>query len=211
MSDFFEPDSKKRKLLDDLALTNTEGSLLGVEADLPDDHEDTAEPMSYEELIDTSYKSCYACRHMNTEALQENKDYLYMMKLYTQNASSICKDGIYDLIKDHFEKHVKPYTGVTNTETGEIEYADWTIDCIREHFKCHTAFPTDEVINEIAIKKALRNKLVGNLVSKKKDGTLIFNNNNIKTLIALDKEIMALYKSKKDIPNMIGYNEVLNY
>lgn len=158
------------------------------------------EPISLEELIDIDYTGCFACEYLSSDALAENEDYLYLMKLYTENASSMRKEGLFKLIKDYFDKNIKPMVDI-----------DWTLQSIKEHFTSHTKFPTDELAMQLAIKKSLRNKMAGNLVEKTPDGGLKFNHMNIRNVIAIDKEIMALLKAKKEIPHMVGYNEVLDY
>jgi hypothetical protein len=157
-----EPDAKRQRILDDIMLTD---SNLGI--DQEEEVVDDSEPMSYEELIDVGYVDCYACKHMNVEALNDNEKYLYLMKLYTQNASTITRDAIYKKIKKYFDEYIK--TDLVLIEKAKLEIEgknippddnikteDWTLDCIKEHFERHTNFPTDEIITQLRIKRAPR-------------------------------------------------------
>jgi hypothetical protein len=191
------PDAKRQKLVDSIILSN---DFIDSELNNVTEQEQEAEAMTLEELLDVKYKQCYACEHFSADSLNENEEYLYMMKLYTQNASGLCKEAIFNLIKNYFDKYVRPHTS-----------HDWTLECIREHFTSHTNFPTDEIVNQLAIKRALRNKLSDYLVEKRPDGTLKFNSGNIKNIIALDKEIVNLLRARKEIPSMVGYNATLDF
>lgn len=211
-----EPDAKRQRILDDIMLTDTG---LGINEE---DQNDETEPMSYEELIDVGYTDCYACKHMNVESLNDNEKYLYLMKLYTQNASAITRDAIYKKIKQYFDEYIKAdlikiekakleFEGKPIPPEDKIKTEDWTLECIREHFERHTNFPTDEVITQLRIKRALRSRLSNNLIEVTREGKQKFNVNNIKLLVTLDKEIQALLKLKKDISTMVGYNATLDY
>lgn len=195
--DSLSPAQKRQRMLDDIVLANDEVT----------EEEDTAEPMTYEELVDVQYTSCFACEYINQDAMRDNDNYLAMMRLYTQNAGSICSDAIFVQIKRFFDEVIKPDLD----EVYRDKKIDWSLKCIREHFLLHTSMPTDEILTQIRIKRALRTKLANNLVEKLADGRLRFNNHNIKHMLALDKEILVLLKSRKDIASMCGYNEVLDY
>lgn len=192
--EFFETDPQRARILNDIMVPDNG----------PQEEPDT-EPMNYEELVDISYKSCYACENINSDALRENEHFLAMMKLYTSNATSLCKDAIFVLIKQYFDTHIKP-------ELVELQIdSDWSLECIKEHFLYHTQFPTDEIITQLRTKRALRNRITDNMVERRSDGTLKFNINNIKLANELDKQIMALLNRKKEIPTMVGYSEMLDF
>jgi len=163
----------------------------------------TMVPMTYEDMTAIAYTGCFACENLNAAALRENDVYFRMMKLYTDNAGSICKDAIYRLIKAFFDREVLPHL-----DAGR----DWSLTCIRDHFLCHTMYPTDEILTQISATAGLRRHLMNNLAKKDvADGSITFNLNNIKTLIALNKELRVLRQMKKDIPGMVGFDETLNY
>lgn len=183
---------------------------LAAGGDVPD-VEPEAEPMDMEELVDISYKRCYACENINSESMNENSSFLEMMKLYTDNATTICKDAIFLLIKQYFDENIKPDLQDLDVDGPENGCADWSLECIKEHFLCHTQFPTDEILTQLRLKRAIRTHLANNIVERKSNGTLKFNLNNIKMMNALDKEIMLLLRSMKEIPSMVGYSEVLNF
>lgn len=210
-----EPDAKRQRILDDIMLTDTS---LGME----NDDNDEGEPMSYEDLIDIGYSDCYACKHLNVESLNENEKYLYLMKLYTNNASTITRDAIYRKIKDYFDEYIKSdlvliekakleIEGKPIPPDDQIKTEDWSLNCIKEHFERHTSFPTDEILTQLRIKRALRARLSNNLVEVTKEGKQKFISNNIKLLVTLDKEIQVLLKLKKDISTMVGYNATLDF
>lgn len=212
-----EPDAKRQRLLDDILLTDRN---LGLELD--NDDTEVTEPMSYDELIDLGYEDCYACEHMNIEALNQNENYLYLMKLYTQNAATITRDAIFKKIKEYFDSYIKSdlitiekakleIEGKPIPPDNELNVKDWSLECIKKHFDHHTSFPTDEIITQLRIKRALRARLTNNLVEITKDGKQKFNGNNIKLVISLDKEIQVLLKLKKDISSMVGYNATLDF
>lgn len=211
------PDAKRQRILDDIMLTDQN---LGIGLD--EDTADESKPMSYEELINIGYNDCYACKFMNVESLMKNEKYLYLMKLYTQNASTITRDAIFKKIKEYFDTYIKAdlieiektkleIQGKPIPPDNEIKVADWTLDCIREHFDSHTNFPTDEIIHQLRIKRALRNRLSNNLVDVTEEGKQKFNQNNIKLLITIEKEIQALLKLKREIPSMVGYCNQLDF
>jgi hypothetical protein len=218
MSDFnSEPNAKRQRILDDIALTN-------INLDL--DEEDVVEenePMTYDELIDIDYEDCYACKHMNVESLNDNEKYLYMMRLYSQNASTICRNAIFEKIKQFFDEFIKPdlilikkaqmeIDGIAiPDDTSNIKTDDWTMTCIKQHFDYHTNFPTDEILIQLRIKRALRSRISNHVVEITPSKKHKFNINNIKLLITLDKEIQSLLKQKKDISSMIGYSAVLDF
>lgn len=178
--------------------------------DDPSEDQDFATRMTYEQLVDVGFKDCYACECMNVEAIAENENYLYMMKLYTQNASTICKDAIFKKVKHFFDTVVKPdLESLRGPDDPPVR--DWSLWCIKEHFTKHTHFPTDEILTQIRIKRALRAKLSDNLVETMPNGKLRFNSNNIKHVIALDKEIVSLLRAKNDISTMVGYCEILDF
>jgi hypothetical protein len=210
-----EPDAKRQRILDDIILTDQN---LGLDEDQPDE----SEPMSYEELINVGYSDCYACKYMNVENIIKNEKYLKLMKLYTDNASTITRDAIFNKVKEFFDKYIKSdlieiekakleIQGKDIPPDNQIKTEDWTIECIREHFDRHTNFPTDEIITQLRIKRALRTRLSNNLIEVKSDGKQVFNHNNIKLLVTIEKEIQALLRLKKEIPNMVGYNHTLDF
>lgn len=209
------PDAKRQRILDELIMTDQN---LGMDEDQPEE----AEPMSYEELISVGYTDCFACKYMNVENIIKNEKYLKLMRMYTENASTITRDAIFGLVKNYFDTVIK--VDLLNIEKAKLELRklpippddqikveDWTLDCVKEHFDCHTNFPTDEIIKQLRIKRAIRTRLSNNLIEVTSDGKQKFNQNNIKLLITIEKEIQALLKLKKDIPNMIGYNPTLDF
>lgn len=210
------PDAKRQRILDSIALTNTD---LGMDEEIePEENE----PMSYEELIDIGYVDCYACKHMNIEALNVNDKYLTLMKLYTQNASTICRPAIFKMIKEYFDEFIVAdliliekarleYEGKPIPPDNEIVVEQWSMECIKEHFDRHTNFPSDEIIVQLRIKRSLRSRLTNNLIEITPAGKQKFNSNNIKLLVTLDKEIQVLLKLKKDISTMVGYNPSLDF
>jgi len=201
---FFEPDSKRRKLLNDISLTD---DTLGQ---LTDDIEEKLEPMSYKDVIDTKYKECYACEHMHATALEENENYKKMTLMYTENAANICKDAIYDAIYK-FYNNIIVKDLLENLEEGDPPIKEWSKESIREHFEYHTNYPTDEILFQSRLKKAFRNKLADNIVHVRSDGTMKFDLKGLDILLKLDKMILDLLKTKKDINTMVGYSKELDY
>lgn len=210
-----EPDAKRQRILDDIILTDPN---LGLD----EDQAEESEPMSYEELINVGYTDCYACKHMNVENIIKNEKYLKLMKLYTDNASTITRDAIFKKVKEYFDKFIKEdlimiekakleLQGKPIPPDDKIKTEDWTLECIKEHFDRHTSFPTDEIITQLRIKRALRSRLSNNLIETSSDGKQKFNQNNIKLLITIEKEIQTLLKIKKELPVMIGYNAMLDF
>lgn len=201
---FFEPDSKRRKLLHDISLTD---EVLGQPSD---ENDEKLEPMSYKDVIDTDYKECYACEHLHATALEENENYRKMMLMYTENAANICKDAIYESIHK-FYQNVVVKDLEEQFEEGDPPIKDWTKESIREHFEYHTNYPTDEILFQSRLNKALRNKLADNIVKVRSDGTMQFDLKSLDLLIKLDKMILELLKTKKDINTMVGYSKDLDY
>lgn len=205
MSSMFEPDQKRRKVLNDIHLT-TDLDL----GKMPEDDDDVTEPMSYKELVDVKYKECYACENMHARSLEENENYRRMMELYTENSANICKDAIFKKIHEFYNLIIVPDLKDIHDE-GDPPIMNWTLESIREHFEAHTNYPTDEILFQSRLKKAIRNKLAENLIEKKNNGTLKFNHKNLDIMMKLDKMIIDLMKTKKDINSMVGYSKELDY
>jgi hypothetical protein len=206
---FFEPDSKRRKLLNDISLTD---NTLGQIHDDDDDEEgkEKLETLTYKDVLDTEYKQCYACEHLHSSSLEENENYRFMMRLYTENSSNVCKNAIYINIHKFYNDIIVPDLKEVRLKD-DPPIMDWTVDSIREHFECHTNYPTDEIIFQIRMNKALRNKLANNIVERRHNGTMRFNIKNMDILMRLDKMIIELMKTKKDINSMVGYSKELDY
>lgn len=217
MSDvFFEPDCKRRKLVNSINLTNTN---LGVAEDDVDVDEKT-EPMGYDELVDVQYKDCFACEHMHAKAIENNESYGCLMKLYTTNSANICKDAIYKKIHTFFHENIVPdlveirkeMTRECDTEgLVDLPPPEWSVESIKEHFETHTNYPTDELLFQVRVQKAIRNKLSNNIVEKRVDGTLKFNHKNLDAFNKIEKAIVEIMKTKKDISGMVGYSRELDY
>lgn len=217
-SSFFEPDPKRRKVIDSLELTDQE---LGTEK------EEKLEPMNYDELMELQHKRCFACDYIHAKALEQNEDYAYMMMLYTQNSANICKDAIYKNIHRHFKTFIVPgikeamddlkkeHEGDPDTLKRELEqlpeYLEWPVETIKEHFEMHTNYPTDEILFQIRLKRAVRRKLSDNLMEKREDGTIKFNHKNLDAMMKMEKSIVELFKTKKDINTMVGFEPTLDY
>lgn len=215
-----KPDAKRQRMLDDISLTQSMN--FGSMDEGKYGYDGDNEQISYEELLDVDHADCFACKYMNVESIVGNEKYLYMMKLYTQNASTICRPAIFKKIKDYFDKYIKPdllmkeklkyeMNGETVPNDEDIKVENWSEECIRAHFDSHTNFPSDEINIQLKIKRALRRKLSDHLLERTPEMKTEFKNNNIKTLIMLDKEIQALLKLKKDISTMLGYNATLDF
>lgn len=158
-------------------------------------------PVTFEDMTTVKHKQCYACNNITSASLRENKYHANMIGLYTDNSTSICKDVIYRLVKDYYDQEIR-----------EQSQQEWPIDVIKEHFLCHTMYPTDEILTQINITSGLRRKLMDNIVQKNEAGDSVkFNINNAKLLISLNKELRILRKMKEEIPNMIGFDQTLNY
>lgn len=210
---FFEPDSKRRKLLDDLQLTDHG---LGT----TDDANSKNIPMSYTDIMNVKYKSCFACENIHAKSIETNENYAGLMKLYTQNSANVCKDALYKKIYEYFQEHiVGDIVAVRRQmiEKGDIDELDsfpipeWSIQGVREHFDVHTNYPSDELIFQTRLKRSVRNEVANNLIECRPDGTKSFNHKNMDIFIKLNKGIVELMKSKQDISKMTGYSPELDY
>jgi len=202
--------NKRQRILDGLLLAAPlDGELSDNEDEA--DAEPELVPMTYEDITSVGYERCFACENITAVSLRQNEYYLNMMRLYTENSSSICKPAIYRLIKQYFDSEIMP----------ELEEScDWTLDCIREHFTTHTMYPTDEILTQIHISAGLRKHLMNNLAKREvpREGTMArantpmkFDINNIKVLMQLNKELRVLRNMKSGIPAMVGFDPNLNY
>lgn len=157
-------------------------------------------PISYEEMTRVNHPNCYACNHITPSSIKENKYHYNLMKLYTDNSTSICPEAIYKLVKDYYDEEIKPETQI-----------EWSIEAIKEHFLTHTRFPTDEILRQINITQGVRKYLMDSLIEKTDDEEPKFNMNNIRMLVSLNKELRTLCQMKGEIPSMVGFNQELNY
>lgn len=190
-----EPSEKRRRLLDDLLLSDP------VNPDAMSTSEPQTIPVTFEEMSKVAYPDCYACNSISPASLRENKYHRSLMKLYTDNSTSICKGAIYNLIKEYYDSEIKPTTGV-----------EWSLEAIKEHFQSHTMYPTDEILRQINITQGVRNYLMDYLIERgERDDKMKFNMNNLKMIVNLNKELRTLRTLKNDIPNMIGFDQQLNY
>lgn len=171
--------------------------------------EDEMETMTYDDLITVKYTDCFACQNINSASLRENEVYFNMMKLYTDNSTAICRDGIYKLIRDYFVLHVKPELDLADESEGGVR--DWPLECIKEHFLKHTMYATDEILRQINITAGLRNHMMNHLVKVGAGTKVKYDLNYIKTLISLNQELRKLRAMKKELPNLVGYDHVLNF
>tara|TARA_B100000508_G_scaffold110949_1_gene89148 strand:+ start:367 stop:1005 length:639 start_codon:yes stop_codon:yes gene_type:complete len=210
---FFEPDNKRRRLLDSINLTDTS---LGQ----TDDDVEKTTPMKYDEIMDVQYKKCFICENVHAAAIQKNETYAYMMSLYTKNAANICKDSIYQQIYDYFQEYIVAEIKEMRKEMeeqGDVEglaetpIPEWSLEGVKEHFEYHTNYPTDELIFQVRLHKALRRNMMNSLLEKKDDGTVKINHKTIDTLQKLEKSIIDIMKAKKDINTMAGYSPELDY
>ena len=158
------------------------------------------------ELMTVKFKEeCFACNYINSSSLKANENFLKLMHVYTDNVISSTRESLWKMVKQYYDEFVRPHLP-ENIPT-------WTTECIAEHFMEHTNYPTDEILNQINIKKGIRRQIVNSLVYKsdKSDCEKIFDERNIKLLLQIDKEISRLYLLKGDISKMVGYSEVLDY
>lgn len=166
-----------------------------------DDVVDESEPMTIDDLTTMKHVRCFACEQINSVTLQKNVHYQKMMRLYCDNAAQISKDAIFRLIKKYFDEQIRP----------NVDNAEWSMECIKEHFTKHTQYPSDEVLFQLRLMRALRTEMANYMVETQADGKKKFSATNIKNVIAIDKEIIALLKTMDSIPKMVGYNEILKY
>ncbi|GBG28606.1 Hypothetical Protein FCC1311_048272 [Hondaea fermentalgiana] len=159
-------------------------------------------PMSFEQLTEVKYRdSCFACKYINSSSLRENPEFVALMKLYTENAGSVSRPALFQLVKDHFDAYCRP-----------VVQAEWSIACIEEHFTLHTNFPTDEVLKQLKVLVSIRNKMISTLLTRNvRTGEVKAHSNNIKNLITIQKEIRELLSFKKKLPTLLGYSEVLDF
>ena len=213
---FFEPDNKRRRLLDNLELTDTS---LGQQPD-NEEEENKYEPIKYDELMDVGFKKCFICENVHAAAIQNNESYAYMMSLYTKNAANICKDSIYKQIYEYFQEYIVKEVEEMRAEMekegdteglAETPIPEWSLEGVKEHFEYHTNYPSDELIFQIRLRKALRRKMVNSLLEKKEDGEIKINHKTIDTLQKLEKSIIDIMRAKKDINTMSGYSPELDY
>ena len=137
--------------------------------------------ISCNELTSVRFKDeCFACNFINNFSMKNNPVFLKMMHVYTDNVVSSTRDSLWNMVKLYFEEHVRPILP-TNVPI-------WSTECIAEHFTVHTHYPTDEILNQINIKKGIRRQIVNSLVYKsdKSDSEKIFDERNIKLLIQIE-------------------------
>jgi len=87
----------------------------------------------------------------------------------------------------------------------------WSLDSIRQHFTIHSQYPTDEILTQIQLKRAIRNHLVNNIISVGPDNKMTFDNENMKMLQTIDKDIIQLMKLKNETSHMIGFSDQLDF
>jgi hypothetical protein len=167
------------------------------------------ERMTYDDLMDITHKDCFACQRINSDSLRENEYFYKLMKLYTDNSTATCRESVYRLVKEYFDEEIRPLLIQDEDDEGIKE---WPLEVIREHFLRHSNYATDEVIRQINITTGLRNHMMNYLVQVDHTKEKVkYDINYIKTMISLNQEIRKLRSMKKELPNLIGYDHVLNY
>ena len=151
--------------------------------------------MSYSEA-----KDCFFCKYINSKSLQENEIFYNFMKLYTDNASAVCKDAIFDMMLNYFNEHIKEHINV-----------NLTVQEIENHFTNHTRYATDEVLTQINMLKGVRRHLMNQVAKMDEDGGIKINDSNVKLLVSINKEIRTLTQMKDELPNHLGYDSTLNF
>jgi hypothetical protein len=196
---FHEKPKKRNRLLEDMSMLDP------IDMGGPQiDHGSGDEPMfpvSFDEITAVQHMECYACNHITAASIGENPYHSRLVRLYTENSTTICKDAIYSLVKRYFDEEIRADVGM-----------EWPLPVIKEHFLCHTMYPTDEVLTQINITAGLRRNVMNNLIKRDESGANTkVDMNNAKLLISLNKELRILRQLKGDIPSMLGYDANLNY
>lgn len=88
---------------------------------------------------------------------------------------------------------------------------EWTFEQIKEHFLHHTNFPSDDINNHLRILRGLHKKILNEVVVPNAEGGIKIHPQNFKYVLELEDRILKWRLRKKDIPNMIGYSQELNY
>jgi len=135
----------------------------------------------------------------------------------------ILKDKDIEKLQEHMEEledndslgNRKKHTLRKQFES-QIEHAksaptEWTFEQIKEHFLHHTNFPSDDINNHLRILRGLHNKILNEIVVRNAEGRISINEKNFKYVLDLEDRILKWRLRKKDIPNMIGYSQELNY
>lgn len=158
--------------------------------------------VSYEELSTPKHATtCWACYNVNNRTLQDDDTHLQLFKLFSENRHNLPSIAIASQMSAFYDKYLLPSTQKL-----------WPLDCIYEHITMHSFFPSDEIIEQIKLLRTLRNKLRNNCVQfDSSTGTHHFDQNNIKLILNIGKDIRALMESKSKIPEMLGFSAVLKY
>lgn len=173
------------------------------------DDDNTISPSEYigvDELTSIQHKECFACKYINNDTLSaEDGIFLSMMRLYTENHANNDSDGMYEQIKKFYDSEIKPVLA----EDGI--HMEWPLHVIKEHFRRHTRYPTDEILRQIETKQALRDHMNNHMIEKCPNGDIKYNLAVIKQISSLEKDIERLMLKKKELPSMIGYSDILKY
>ena len=168
------------------------------------------EPVPLDNIMANRHENCFACLYVNKRSMEKNESYMNMMLMYKDNAFMMAPEALYNLIKTYFDETIKPEMEEAYRGSDAV-VPDWSLECIREHFTRHTRFPTDELRKQLRSKKAIRDTLNDMIVEMSSAGDRKVRVDYLKELLKLEKEIVALLKSKECISTMLGYSETLNY
>jgi len=169
----------------------------------------TFDPVPLDNIMANRHVDCFACLYVNKRSMEQNESYMNMMLMYKDNAFMMAPEALYNLIKSYFDETVRPEMQEALGASADVP--DWSLECIREHFTRHTRFPTDELRKQLRSKKAIRDTLNDMIVEMSSTGDKKVRVDYLKELLKLEKEIVALLKSKECISTMLGYSETLNY
>jgi len=165
------------------------------------------ETLTFDDLMQVQHENCFACQRINASTLRDNEYYYKMLQLYRDNATGTCLESVYCMVRDYFINEIKPFLDADNEDDGLKE---WPLEVIREHFKRHTLYATDEIMRQINVTTALRDHLMNNLVQVNSKSAK-YDVKYIQTLINLNQEIRKLRSMKSEIPGWFGFDSTLNY
>lgn len=165
--------------------------------------EEVREEVSMEELNNTKGEHCLGCRFLTPALFKDrnnNKKLIKLFQLYTTNRLYLTDDALASSMHEFYQRVIYPDTGI-----------EWSVEDIKYHNIYHTRSPTAEVLTQIDHLKSIRNALSRKLFEQNEDGKRFPNLNNIKLFMQLQKEIRTLLSSGEALPNMIGFNQQLNF
>lgn len=169
------------------------------------------ESVKYKEINEISCEDCFGCKHFSEHAFKDpntGEVMLKLFKIYTNSRLNLPTKAIAWQMKQYFDHVIKPKLP-KDSEGNPSD--DWSLESIKEHVDKHMYFPTAEIFEQLTALKNFRLILQDMVLERDTNGVMFINQNHMKLLLMIDKQIIMLMEKQKNVADMVGYNKILKF